>query len=51
MADATPYVKNDKRPLIQHKTNDGWIAWNWDRPGWDQLKEPITALATGERHD
>lgn len=40
-----PYDKGNKqRPLIQHRSCDHWIVWNWDNVCWDKSSTPVKIL-------
>ncbi len=36
-----PYFNGPGKGLLQHKTNDGYIAWNWDTASWDKVTQPV----------
>jgi hypothetical protein len=48
-----PYVKDERRPLIQQATNEGFIVWNWDTADWDRVltRVRIAGQAVGEPND
>jgi hypothetical protein len=39
-----PYHKGPGKGIIQHRTNDHWIVWNWDTASWDKVGQRVTML-------
>lgn len=39
-----PYVKDEKRTLIQHKSDGYYIVWNWETGSWDKVLEPVQVI-------
>lgn len=42
-----PYAKDERRPLIQQKTNGHYIVWNWETTSWDRVIEPVQVIGPG----